>query len=118
LQYWFCDLPRESCPQDRNHPHLVLIGAQEISGDGPLRVRLYVHEDAPLTDFHFGARTDRRFVKPTVDHLWPVIGIDPAGRYKDRNRIQGKDDRIRHLLVTRSAVRGSGVRVVIESADS
>ncbi len=116
LPYWFSDLPCVSQRQDRNRPHRALNEAREIEGNDALCVHLDVHEDAPLTDFGFGENpAKKRFVKPTLDLLWPVIGIDPTWRRKnDPDRVQGKDYRIRHLVITRSSARRSGVSVGVE----
>lgn len=97
----FCmqDLTLGSVKRTEGHP--ALRGVPPFAGDRPLRVQLTVHERASITDFGFTG-----FVKPTLDRLWPVIGGTSSRPH---------DHRIRHLIVTRSAERPSGVTVGIEA---
>lgn len=95
---WFEDLPRGSYRRPEIHP--VLIGLQRFDGISPLRVHMAVHEADSLTDFDFTG-----FVKPTIDRLWPIIG---------GTETRPKDHLIRHLIVTRSSARASGISIGIE----
>jgi hypothetical protein len=93
----FRDLPRGSLRRPDVHP--ALLGAERFDGISPLRVHLDVHEQDAPTDFDFTG-----FVKPTLDRLWPVIGGTSRQPY---------DHLIRHIIVTRSTARSSGVSVGI-----
>jgi hypothetical protein len=94
---WFPDLPRGSLRWPDVNP--ALLAVEPFGGISPLRVHLDVHEPAALTDFDFTG-----FVKPTLDCLWPVIGGTSKQPY---------DHLIRHIIVTWSTARSSGVSVGI-----
>lgn len=98
---WIQDLPRTSARRPEADPALIVvppIGVQDF-----LRVHLHVHEHDLLTNFDFSG-----FVKPTIDRLWPLLGGTAHAP---------EDHRIKHLIVSRSNERQSGVSIGIEPLD-
>lgn len=99
---WMSDLPRTSIRRPDAHPALLAVSPLET--DGFLRVHLHVHEPDLITNFDFTG-----FVKPTIDRLWPLLG--------GTARAPG-DHRIKHLIITRSRERPSGVSIGVERIDT
>lgn len=99
---WLSDLPRASIRRPDAHPALQVVSS--FGTDGFLRVHLHVHEPDLITNFDFTG-----FVKPTIDRLWPLLG--------GTARAPG-DHRIKHLIITRSSERPSGVSIGVERLDT
>lgn len=98
---WIPHLPRTSIRRPEADPSLLEVPPIGV-GDF-LRVHLHVHEHDLITNFDFTG-----FVKPTIDRLWPLLG--------GTARAPG-DHRIKHLIVSRSSERQTGVSIGIELLD-
>lgn len=95
---WIEHLPRTSVRRPEADPALLKVHPVGIQGF--LRVHLRVHEQDLISNFDFSG-----FVKPTIDRLWPFLGgTDRAP----------EDHRIKHLIVSRTGERRTGVSIGVE----
>lgn len=67
----------------------------------PVHVHLCFHEPVSLTNFGLDAEA---VIKPTIDHLWPVLGGTPG---------RPNDHRIIRLAITQGHARSSGVSLYV-----